>query len=77
VDMEPLNSDEKDLTNAIKVRVSREHDLQRRPCYLDVVEMVPSKVADPRCLSEVLPSRIPDPNFFHPGSRIPDPQQRI
>jgi hypothetical protein len=28
VDLEPLNSDEKDLTNAIKVRVSLEHDLQ-------------------------------------------------
>ncbi len=29
-------------------------------------------VADPGCLS-----RIPDPTFFHPGSRIPDPHQRI
>jgi hypothetical protein len=35
-------------------------------------------VADPRCfsriqifiISEIFPFRIPDPNFFHPGSRI-------
>jgi hypothetical protein len=28
--------------------------------------------ADRGCLS-----RVPDPTFFHPGSRIPDPHQRI
>jgi hypothetical protein len=39
----------------------------------------PNSVADPGCLS-----RIPDLNFFHPGSRVkrfwipdPDPHQRI
>ncbi len=45
--------------------------LQRSWC------MVPSSVADPGCLSW-----IPDPTFFHPGSRIrtvliPDPGSRI
>jgi hypothetical protein len=32
------------------------------------LQMLFRSVADPGCLS-----RIPDPNFFHPGSRIPDP----
>jgi hypothetical protein len=43
--------------------------------YLKCISSV--SVADPGCLS-----RIPDPTFFHPGSRIrtvsnPDPHQRI
>jgi hypothetical protein len=38
-----------------------------------------TRVADPGCYlgSEFFPSLIPDPNFFHPGSRFPDPHQRI
>jgi hypothetical protein len=31
-----------------------------------------SSVADPGCLS-----RIPDPDFTHPGSQVPDPGSRI
>ncbi len=41
------------------------------------LDSVLTSVADPGCLS-----RIPDPTFFHPGSRIrtvsiPDPETRI
>ncbi len=45
-------------------------------CFIDLFLLLCS-VAEPGCLS-----RIPDPTFFHPGSRIrtvsiPDPHQRI
>jgi hypothetical protein len=41
---------------------------------------ISTRVADPGCLSRIRLFSIPDPGSifsFHPGSRIPDPNQRI
>ncbi len=35
---------------------------------IQVMAYYSCNVADPGCLSRIFLSRIPDPNFFHPGS---------
>jgi hypothetical protein len=48
-------------------------------CDVDTVTIaqVRSRVADSGCLSRIRIFSIPDTNFFHPGSRLRDPHQRI
>ncbi len=48
------------------------HTLLKMSQSKGILSISITSVADPGCLS-----RIPDPTFFHPGSRIPEPHKRI